>query len=133
MTREDELDLVHIIARRRRFDWSPEVVRAVIRRTVMEYGATRSMEEICMAALHCAGNPLNEHPSVIYGRGPHWDALPDYLARGADTAKRYKSRRDREILEDAAASQAARDPEASRRGYLAASAALKRTTTPAAG
>lgn len=126
--RDDENALVKLIARMRYLDWSPEAVRGAIRRTVMERGATYSMGEIVMAATHCAMNPLNEGPDSIWREGPHWDSLDEYLNTGSgdEGGKRYASRHDREVLEDARTSEQRRDPAGSARGAEAARQELAR-------
>ena len=124
MSPADINDLCHLVNRMRALDWSPLAIRGAIHHTVTDRGGNLSAAEICIAVIAAAMNPLNETPDAIWRPGPHWDALPGYLRTGRDPNKVHRGIRDRQILDAAAADMANRDPEGSRRGYLAASRAL---------
>jgi hypothetical protein len=122
MSRDAERELVNFIAQVRPYDWSKAMIRAAIRRTVMQYGGDYSAVEIGQAALHVAGNPLADSPDAIWRPGPHWENLPKYLRTGTG-GRRFATQHDRELVEDGRAAQVNRDPEKQRAWREAALAA----------
>lgn len=98
MNRDQAVALARFLGEVSRPEWGYHPTYAAINRAIDDH-PTRSWDEVAIACVYCAGNPLCAQPADFFADGDHWTGLDAYLKGGA--SGRYRSRRAREILEAA--------------------------------